>query len=57
LISDCYPYAPTVKFSQQLTAAGIANQLVVTHGGHTTHGRDQLAATIAFCRSRLEAAK
>jgi S-formylglutathione hydrolase FrmB len=50
-------YAPTVKFSQQLTAVGIANQLVVTHGGHSTHARDQLVASVAFCRSRLEAAK
>lgn len=50
-------YAPTVKFSQQLTAVGIANQLVVTHGGHVTHARDQLMAVVAFCRSRLEAAK
>lgn len=50
-------YAPTARFSQQLTALGIANQLVVTHGGHTTHARDQLRAAIAFCRSRLEAAK
>ena len=28
--------APTVTFSQQLTAVGIANQLVMTHGGHST---------------------
>jgi len=35
---------------------GIANQLVVTQGGHFTHARDQLVAIVAFCRSRLEAA-
>lgn len=49
-------HAPTVKFSQQLTAAGIANELVVTHGGHVTHAREQLAAIVQFCKSKLEAA-
>jgi S-formylglutathione hydrolase FrmB len=50
-------HAPTVKFSQELTAVGIANQLVMTHGGHFTHARDQLVAIVAFCRSRLDAAR
>jgi hypothetical protein len=49
--------APTIKLSQELTAVGIANQLVVTHGGHFTHARDQLVASVALCRSRLDAAQ
>jgi len=50
-------HRPTVKFSQQLTAAGIANQLVVTHGGHFTNANAQRAAAVEFCRSKLAAAR
>lgn len=52
---DLYP--PTVKFSQELTAAGIEHELVITHGGHLTHAREQMAAIARFCASKLEAAR
>jgi hypothetical protein len=50
-------YAPTVAFSKELTEHGIANQLVVTHGGHVTHVTEQLTAAFQFCASKLEAAR
>jgi S-formylglutathione hydrolase FrmB len=48
---------PTVAFSGELTAAGIVNQIVITHGGHITHLADQLMGAMAFCASKLEPAK
>jgi S-formylglutathione hydrolase FrmB len=48
---------PTVKFSQELTAVGIQNELVVTHGGHVTHVIDQMAAAAAFCVAKLDPAR
>ncbi|HEV7557967.1 MAG TPA: alpha/beta hydrolase [Kofleriaceae bacterium] len=50
-------HAPTVAFSNELTAAGIANELVITHGGHGTHEHDQMKASFGFCASKLEAAR
>ncbi|HZJ62959.1 MAG TPA: alpha/beta hydrolase-fold protein [Kofleriaceae bacterium] len=48
--------APTVAFSQQLTAAGIANQLVVTPGGHGTHV-EHMAEILKFCATKLAPAQ
>lgn len=51
---DLYP--PTVAFSKTLTEAGIANELVVTPGGHGTRA-EHLAAIARFCAAKLEPAK
>jgi len=48
---------PTVAFSHELDAAGIRNQLVLTHGGHLTHLDEQTKATVQFCTSHLDAAR
>jgi hypothetical protein len=48
---------PTVKFSEELTAVGIANELVVTHGGHATHLFDQVSAAVKFCVAKLDPAQ
>jgi S-formylglutathione hydrolase FrmB len=49
-------YAPTAAFSKTLTEARIANELVVTPGGHATRA-EHLAAIITFCAAKLEPAK
>jgi S-formylglutathione hydrolase FrmB len=51
---DLYP--PTAAFSKTLTEAGIANELVVTHGGHGNRPQ-HLAAIARFCAAKLEPAK
>jgi predicted esterase len=51
---DLYP--PTAAFSKTLTEAGIANELVVTHGGHANRVK-HLAAIARFCAAKLEPAK
>jgi S-formylglutathione hydrolase FrmB len=48
---------PTVAFSRELAAAGIVNELVVTHGGHGTHEHDQMKAAFAFCSTKLAPAQ
>lgn len=49
-------HAPTVKFSQQLNAAGIAHELVITHGGHGNLTQ-RMSAVGRFCASKLAAAR
>lgn len=49
-------HAPTVAFSKTLTEAGIANELMVTHGGHGNRPQ-HLAAIAKFCAAKLEPAK
>src|SRR6185295_5491611 len=51
---DLHP--PTVKFSQQLNAAGIAHELVITQGGHGNLAQ-RMAAVGRFCASKLAAAR
>jgi S-formylglutathione hydrolase FrmB len=51
---DLYP--PTAAFSKTLTEAGIANELLVTHGGHSNRVL-HLAAIAKFCAAKLEPAK
>ena len=51
---DLYP--PTAAFSKTLTEAGIANELMVTHGGHGNRPQ-HLAAIAKFCAAKLEPAK
>lgn len=51
---DLYP--PTTAFSKTLTDAGIANELVVTHGGHANQ-RMHLVAIAKFCAAQLEPAR
>jgi len=51
---DLYP--PTAAFSKTLTEAGIANELMVTHGGHGNRVQ-HLAAIAKFCAAKLEPAK
>jgi S-formylglutathione hydrolase FrmB len=51
---DLYP--PTTAFSKTLTDAGIANELVVTHGGHGNQ-RLRLTAIARFCAAKLEPAR
>ena len=51
---DLYP--PTAAFSKTLTDAGIANELMVTHGGHGNRVQ-HLAAIARFCAAQLEPAK
>jgi hypothetical protein len=50
-------YSPTIKFSHELTAAGIDHELVITHGGHLTHAQEQMSAIERFCLSKLESAR
>jgi S-formylglutathione hydrolase FrmB len=50
---DLYP--PTAAFSKTLTDAGIANELLVTHGGHGNRVQ-HLAAIARFCATKLEPA-
>lgn len=47
---------PTEAFSKTLTAAGIANELVIVPGGHGGHVT-RLAAIATFCAAKLEPAK
>jgi S-formylglutathione hydrolase FrmB len=47
---------PTEAFSKTLTAAGIANELVITPGGHGVHA-EHMAAIAKFCAVKLEPAK
>jgi S-formylglutathione hydrolase FrmB len=49
-------YAPTAAFSKTLIEAGIAHELVVTHGGHGNRVM-HLAAIARFCAAKLEPAK
>lgn len=49
-------HAPTVEFSRQLTAAGIAHELVITPGGHGNLAQ-RMAAIGRFCASKLAAAR
>lgn len=51
---DLYP--PTAAFSKTLTEAGIANELLVTSGGHGNRPQ-HLAAIARFCAAKLEPAK
>jgi S-formylglutathione hydrolase FrmB len=51
---DLHP--PTVAFSKALTAAGIANELVVTPGGHGSTA-EHMAAIVKFLAARLEPAE
>lgn len=51
---DLYP--PTAAFSKTLTEAGIANELLVTSGGHGNRPQ-HLAAIVKFCAAKLEPAK
>lgn len=51
---DLYP--PTAAFSKTLTEAGIANELMVTHGGHGNRPQ-HLVAIAKFCAAKLEPAK
>jgi hypothetical protein len=51
---DLYP--PTAAFSKTLTEAGIANEMMVTSGGHGNH-HQHLAAIVKFCAAKLEPAK
>jgi S-formylglutathione hydrolase FrmB len=50
---DLYP--PTAAFSKTLTEAGIANDLLVTSGGHGNRPQ-HLAAILKFCAAKLEPA-
>jgi pimeloyl-ACP methyl ester carboxylesterase len=47
---------PTEAFSKTLTAAGIANELVITPGGHGVHAQ-HMAAIARFCAAKLAPAK
>jgi hypothetical protein len=48
--------APTVAFSKTLTDAGIANELMVTHGGHGNRV-EHLKAIAKFCAAKLAPAE
>jgi S-formylglutathione hydrolase FrmB len=47
---------PTEAFSKTLTTAGIANELVITPGGHGAQA-EHMAAIATFCAAKLEPAR